>query len=58
MISILSNILNSRDPSTYRCVAPAQIARDRLLHSKDKNVLMGAIKHDTLLGISELDDEV
>ena len=58
MISILSNILYFRDPSTYRCVAPAQIARDRILHSKDKNVLLGAIKHETLFGISELDDEV
>ena len=58
MISILLNILYFRDPSTYRCVAPAKIARERVLHSKDKNVLLGAIKHDTLLGISELDDEV
>ena len=58
MISILSNILYFRDPSTYRCVAPAKIARERVLHSKDKNVLLGALKHDTLLGISELDDEV
>ena len=34
------------------------MARDRVLHSNDKNVLLGAIKHDTLFGISELDDEV
>ena len=58
MISLHSNILYFRDPSTYRCVAPAKIARDRVLHSKDKNVLLGAIKHEKLLGISELDDEV